>query len=179
MGKMKFILVASFIFLSLSCTKKEENAIVIDKIKISKNEFEDAFEKSIYARTPTKENRREFLENFINRKLILREAEELGLSKDPQFLDSVHSFWEQSLLKLILDNKIKELSLGIRVDDAEIRNFYELHKDKFPNKEQSDVYDEIKFLIFKEKQKNVLEEWMDSLRKETKIKINYKLLDLE
>jgi len=179
MRKIKFVLFIAVIFLNLSCAKKEEKAIVIGKIKISQKEFQNAFKKSVYTQTPAKGARKEFLENFINRKLILKEAEELGLDKDSQFLDNVQAFWEQSLLKLVLDKKIKELSLGLRVDDKEIRQFYETNKSEFPDKEESQVYDQIKLLIFKEKQGKAIQGWIDSLRKKREVKINYKLLNLQ
>lgn len=46
--------------------------------------------------------------------------------------------------------------MGIRVDDAGIKSFYESSKDKFSDREESEAYDQIKLLIFKEKQRKLL-----------------------
>jgi len=180
MNRMLAITLLFFlIFLNFSCSPKEKSAISIGDIRITAQEFQKASDRFAYQRTLTKEARKEFLEVFINRKLILREAENEGLDKDPQFLESVQAFWAQSLLKLILDKKIEELSLDISITEDGIESFYKANKDKFPDIEEAEAYDQIKMLIFKEKQRKVLDDWIDFLRKKTNIKIDYKLLDLE
>jgi hypothetical protein len=83
--KIKFILLAGIIVLALVYLKKDENAVVIGKIKISAGEVKDALEKSNYA-GESKEAEKEFLESFIDRKLILKEAEREGLGRVPEFL---------------------------------------------------------------------------------------------
>lgn len=174
------IVIFSFIFFSYGCSPKEKPAIIIGNIEVSVEEFESALARSEYKDFPAnKENRRKFIDIYIDRKLILKEAVKEGLDKDSQFLESVQFFWEQSLLKFILNKKIKEFPSGITVDDWEINSFYETNKDRYPDKEKFEVYSEIKLLIFKEKQKEALDHWVDSLRKKTSLKINYELLNLE
>ena len=171
--KIFFILV----LILLSCSKSDDSVIVIDNIRISKEEFEEEFKK--YNKETTKENIKEFLENFINRKLVLKEAEKLNIDKEKEFLKALQNYWEQSLLKIVLDRKSKELFLSIKITDEEINNFYEKNKDRFDNKDLEDVYSEIKLILTKEKQKQALSNWIESLRKKSNIKINYKLLGLE
>ncbi|MFH1767760.1 MAG: hypothetical protein ABH858_01180 [Candidatus Omnitrophota bacterium] len=178
MSKIKFFLLGGIILFVLSCAQEKEKVIVIGDLKISRQEFEDAFRKSIYGQNPKKEARREFLEAFLQRKLLLKEAERVGLDKDGDFLESIQSFWEQALLKLIIDRKIKELSLGIRVNETDVKEFYQEHKETFPDKELTEVYDQVKLLVFRYNQEAALKEWMDSLNK-AKVEINYKLLNLE
>ena len=176
---LRIICLLFLIFSNCSCSPREESAISIGEIRITAKEFDNAFNRSAYREVPSKEARKDFLEIFINRKLILKQAEKQGLDKDPQFLESVQSFWAQSLLKLILDKKIEQITSDTSITDVEIKSYYQIHKDKFPDKQESEVYHRIKLLIFKEKQRKALQEWMDALKKNTKIKINYKLLDLE
>lgn len=137
MKRILSILLVLFIF--SGCGKVNQSspvAIEIDAIKITVNEFEEAFKNSFYAKEDTSSSRKEFLDNFIARKLILKEAESQGLDKDPMFLQGVELFWEQSLLKTILDRKIKELSLNVKIDEREIRKYYRAHKaDYFKDKE--------------------------------------------
>jgi len=167
------------ILLSLACAQKEEPAISIGQIKITKSEFEKDFAKFNLSKPDTKEARREFLDNLINRKLILREAENRGLDKDASFLEDVQDFWEQALLKRAVDKKAKELFLNIKIDDNEINDFYNTNKDKFQGKTLEDVYPEIRLVLFKQKQQKAVEDWMSSLKTQANVKINYKELGLE
>jgi hypothetical protein len=180
MNKLKFILLPVIIFLSINCAQNnEETVISIGPIKITKSEFEKDFAKFNLAKPDTKAARQEFLDNLINRKLILKEAETRGLDKEESFLEDVQDFWEQALLKRAVDKKAKELFLTIKIDDDEIRDFYNANKDKFSGKTIEDAYPEIRLGLFKEKQKKAVEDWMDSLKNQANIKIDYKELGLE
>jgi hypothetical protein len=159
--------------------KQEKPAITIGTINITKDEFNKALARYNFDIEPTKETRRTFLDNFINRKLILKEAEKEGLDKKEQFLADVQDFYEQALIKFIFDKKIKELFVSLEIKDAEINSFYNANKDKFGAKDLSSSYADIKMLLLKEKQKKAINDWLDSLRKKTSVKIDYKLLDLE
>lgn len=181
MQKTKIIIIICIVLITLGCAKKtsEGPAITIGKIKVTKGEFENAFERFNFDKQVDATARKAFLENYIDRKLILREAENLGLDKNEEFLQDVQDFWQQSLLKLALDKKTKELFLSIKVSDKEINDFYNANKDKFSAKDLPNVYSEIKLVLLKEKQKKAVSDWLDSLRKKTDIKVNYKLLGLE
>ena len=168
-----------FVISTYGCAKKEKPAIRIGSIEITAKEFEAALKRSSYASPPTTEGRKEFLDVFINRKIILREAERLGLAKDPEFLESVQFFWEQALLKLALNQKIKEISSPIKITEEEINEYYEAHKAEYAGKDVNENRGQISLQLFKEKQRKALDEWANSLKKNTKIKVNYKLLGLE
>ena len=179
MKRVIFAVLAIFLLTGCGEVKKEKAAIKIGDIEITAKEFDDAFKSSQFA-SQGDARRREFLDTFIARKLILKEAERLGLDKDPEFLQRIQLFWEQALLKLALAQKIKELSITVDVDDSEIKNFYERRKDKdYPDKELSEVYDQIKWLLFRAKQTQIIQDWSSDLRNKAKIKIDYKLLGIE
>jgi len=167
------------ILLSLACAQPDAPVVSIGDIKITKTEFEKDFAKFNLSKPDTKEARREFLDNLINRKLILKEAETKGFDREGSFLENVQDFWEQSLLKIAVDKKARELFLTIKIDDAEIRDFYNANKDKFSGKTLEDAYPEIRLVLFKERQKKSVEDWMESLKTQATIKINYKTLGLE
>ena len=141
--------------------------------------FNKAFSTSSYFQGDS-DLKKEFLEKFISRKLILQEAIRLELDRDPQFLNDVQFFWEQSLLKLALSKKIKELSIDTQVSDQEIRDYYEHSKDvEFIDTELSDVYDQIKWIVLNDKQRVAVSTWSESLRKNINIEIDYKALEIE
>ena len=179
----KITLVAFICFLSvlnLCCSPgPDKTAISIGNIKFSADEFNKAFRQSIYADSPTKENRKLFLETFINRKLILKEAASQNMDKDPRFLESIQIFWEQSLMKLILDKKIKELSSQTRLTEQEINNYYEAHREDFSDKQLSEVYGQVKLQLSILKQRAALDSWIRSLKDKNTIKADTKLLGLD
>jgi hypothetical protein len=178
MRKIFIWFAVSCVFLSAGCAKKEKPAITIGPITLTAEEFESAYQK---AQGPGSRaaGRKEFLDVLISRKLVLLEAETLGLDKDPQFLESLQLFWEQSLLKLVLARKLNELSIVSKVSDKEIADYYQRHKDAdFQGKELAEVQGQIKTLIYRIKQQLELQRWTSSLRKATTINIDYELLGI-
>ncbi len=75
---------------------------------IGKEEFDEAFKASSYAAQDNPSSRQAFLENMINQKLILLEAQAQGLDKDKEFLKMIENFWQQSLLTVALQSKSAE-----------------------------------------------------------------------
>ena len=173
------IFISSFIFLSCSCSPNKKSAITIGNIKITADEFESSFARSIFGKSPSLDNRQKFLRVFIDRKLILGEAQNSRYDRDPEFLEGVQSFWEQSLLKLTLNKKIKELSSEVNVGDQEVVEYYKANKQDFSDKDLAEVYGQIKLQLFKKKQRLALDEWVNSLKKKNKIEIDHKLLGLK
>ncbi|MDD5085402.1 MAG: SurA N-terminal domain-containing protein [Candidatus Omnitrophica bacterium] len=177
----RFFVLLFALFLLIGCgqAKKSPVAVEIDNIKITVDDFEKEYANSPYSRTDSPTARKEFLDNLVMRRLILKEAEGQKLDKDPEFLKSVEFFWQQSLLKLILDKKMQELSPISKVGDQEVRDYYEARKESdFATRELADVYEEIRRYLIREKQQGAIKGWMDSLREKAKIKINYGLLNV-
>ena len=179
MKKIVFFIWLVFLFSGCGSYEGEEAAIKIGEIKVTASEFNHAFQASQFAHLG-EAAKEEFLDTFISRKLILKEAERRGLDKDAQFLQDIQLFWEQSLLKRALSLKIKELALEAKVTDKEIRSYYQSHKDiEFTDKKLEEVYGQIRWIVFKGRQKEVIGEWADSLKKDAKIEIDYKRLGIE
>lgn len=168
------------IILAAGCAfgPEEKAAIKIEEIGFSPYEFEEAFKMSRFYHLG-EEGKEEFLDTFISRKLILREAERIGLDKDPEFLKNIQIFWEQSLLKLFISQQMKELSLDIDVSDREIRNYFERNQESFQDKDIAQVYSQIKWILFQGKQQEAVDRWVDSLKKDVEIIIDYDLLGLD
>jgi peptidyl-prolyl cis-trans isomerase C len=179
MRNLSIMLIAfSFILTCCGCAPKDKTVLKIGSIELTQKEFEAAFKRSPNGVNPAMESRKQFLQALISRKLILKEAEKMGLDKNPEFLDSVQLFWEQSLLKLMLNEKIMELSAPIKVSDSEVKAYYERHKPEFTGKGEADAVKQIALELFKEKQRKALDEWVNSLRKNTKIEVDYRALGL-
>ena len=81
---MKKLMVGLLCLFLVGCQAKEKAkpVISIDNIKVSLEEFQKAYQASAFSRTST-EAKKEFLDVFISRKLMLKEAEQMSLDKDP------------------------------------------------------------------------------------------------
>lgn len=155
-------------------------AIRIDEIEVTVDEFEEAYKNSYYAKDDSSASRNDFLGNLVMTKLILREAERLELDKEPSFLKDVEFFWQQSILKRMLEKKTKELALDLKVNENEVNRYYHKHQETdFQGRGLTEVYGQIQWILLKDKQQNVINDWMDSLEKKTKVDINYGLLNIE
>lgn len=99
-----------------------------------------------YRKTVTKED---MLNDLIKKKIMLMEAQRQGLDKKPEFLKMVQRFWEQSLLRSLLDKKSKEILSPLKGTEEE------KHK----------------------KASQIMQEWVDGLGKNVKIRINKEALE--
>ena len=161
----------------LGCGQPRNSVLTINTIEISKQEFEDAYQRSRYAYMG-QEGKKLFLDSYINMKLILKEAEELGLDKDQEFLRDIQFFWEQSLLKEAIAARTNELASQVRVGDSEVQKYYEEHKSEFGNKPLSEVYDQVRWLLLKIKQSEAVAQWTNGLRSQADIKVDWAALGL-
>ena len=66
----------------------------------------------------------EILDDVIQKKSLLLEAQKEGLDKKRQFMDMVERFWEQSLLRAVVENKMKALSDNAGVGEEELKDRY-------------------------------------------------------
>lgn len=148
------LLLCIIIFLSGCCqnmcgTTTDETVITINNYNITRVEFEKEFKNSTYGKTDTPESRKDFLESLINRKLILQQAQKEGLDKEKSFLNMIEKFWEQSLLKIALDKKTKEIESKISASGWESK------------RDEAD---------------KLMNEWINGLRTKANIKVNESIL---
>lgn len=124
MRRYLIIILAVLMIAGCKCPPKDKQILArINNYEITKDEFEEEFRDSVFSVSDTEESRKSFMDNLINRKLVLQEAERQGVDKDKAFLKSIERFWEQSLLKVMLDKKSKDISMlkdagKIEVEDA-------------------------------------------------------------
>lgn len=174
------------VFISLfqsACSKrnrKGETAVKINTYALTANEFEELFsEYGMKGDTP--ESRADFLNNLITRKLLLEEAQRRGLDTQKDFLRSIENFWEQSLLKGVVDQKVKEIEKNITVTDSEVETYYQKWIKETPkaSKPLQEVRDLMEWQIRKAKEAQAMEEWTNDLIRKAQIKVNKKALGIE
>jgi len=182
---MKRYYVILLVLAILGCTQHKPKAndkiiVKVNNYEISLKEFQEDFKASSFGRVDTLDSRKEFLDNLINRKIILYEAHKQNLDKEEGFLKMIEKFWEQSLLKLALERKIKDIANSTQVSDKMIEDAYnKLLKDNQADQPYDQMYQKIKWDITKLKEAQVLNEWIVKLRKQSNLKINYDLLEKE
>ncbi len=177
--RKRLIILCGLLFV-FGCSRQPNDKIVLVKVndyEVTLEEFEEEFKESVYAVTDTPESRKAFLENLINRKVILQDAQKQNLDKERDFLKSIQKFWEQSLLKAALDKKDKESALLVKIDDALIEQTYKnMAKEGKVDKAYEQMYNQIKWELGQIERFQILNEWIGGLRKKASIKINYELL---
>lgn len=91
---------------------------VNDRI-ISEAEFELALK-----RKPSYMSREQFAESVIDKQILIQEAIRVGINKEESFRSSVENFYEQSLIKILMDRKLD--SLVVDVTNEEMGKYKEL-----------------------------------------------------
>ena len=80
-------------------------------------------------RKPSYMNREQFIESVIDKQLLIQEAVKLKINKEENFRLSVESFYEQSLIKILLDRELE--SLNVEVPSEEIAKYKTFSQNKF------------------------------------------------
>lgn len=179
-NRAKFWLILSGLIFTIGCAgdTSKTTAVRINEFIMSADELKERFRDSGYP--ADKQGKEKFLENLINRKLLLQEAERMGLDKKPEFLKEVERFWEETLLKEIVDRKSKELAGRVSVNEDEIRAQYEkIVAQGSAEGAYEEMYDRIKWQLLREKQTRVFNEWMKELRESSDIQVRRQALGLD
>ncbi|MDD4938794.1 MAG: hypothetical protein PHE18_04700 [Candidatus Omnitrophica bacterium] len=177
-SNLMFSLILIFMAGCCPAPKNEPVLARVNNYEITLSEFEEEFKESPYAINNIIETKLDFLNNLINRKLILQDAQAKGMDKDKDFLKMIEKFWEQSLLKTALDKKANEVSGNVMVSDKEIEEAYaKLPEEAKADKPYDQMYQQIKWEITRGKQTKELNDWVASLRGKADIKISEGLFE--
>ncbi|RJQ43481.1 MAG: peptidylprolyl isomerase [Nitrospiraceae bacterium] len=74
------------------------------------------------------EGKERFLEELVRRELIYQDAKKMKLDKDPEYIEKMKEFERMTLVSLILKKEVEEKA---KVDEAEVKDFYDKNADKF------------------------------------------------
>ncbi|MBI5193890.1 MAG: SurA N-terminal domain-containing protein [Nitrospirae bacterium] len=66
----------------------------------------------------------EQLELMIDKKLMIQEAARMGLAEDERFIETIRTFWEQTLIRDLIEAKTKEWNDRLFVTEDEIQEQY-------------------------------------------------------
>lgn len=122
----------------------------------------------------TEDGRKEYIHRLVEKEILLQEAQRQGLDREKDFMKSIESYWEQTLLKLLLQKKSKEISSMVHVYDNEIEEYYKASGEK---QALSKVDSDIRRLIRQKKETEAMDAWVEELKEKSYIKINEDILE--
>lgn len=73
----------------------------------------------------TPDIRQKQLDLLIDKKLIVQEAIDVGLTRDENFIAMIKTYWEQALVRNFIDLKRKEFAKDIVVTNKDFRDYYD------------------------------------------------------
>lgn len=182
---LSVILLILLVPVSISCgggkQKQDKDAVAtVNGASVSLPEFQK--ELAIYAgRNPdfklTAGAVEEQLNMFIDKQLMIQEAMKMGLAEDERFHETIKRFWEQTLIRELIDAKSREWGGRLIVTEDEILAYYQEIKPGWTQKPlPKDVHDEIRLRLIEQKKQKAMEEWLIEVRKNASIKIDAKRL---
>ena len=77
------------------------------------------------------------LDQIISEKLLIQEAENMGLKEDSDVLEQIKKMTEQILVQALIE---REILNKLKVNNEEVLEYYEQNKDIFTEKEQVHLY---------------------------------------
>ncbi|MDO9325198.1 MAG: hypothetical protein Q7T80_09615 [Methanoregula sp.] len=63
----------------------------------------------------------DFIDSLITKQLLIEEAQKLGIDKEPSFRKELKEYYEQSLIKVLMERE--NTSLQVQVSDKEVDNY--------------------------------------------------------
>ncbi len=122
----------------------------------------------------SEEGRREYLNNLIEKEILLQEAQRKGIDKEKNFMRSIENYWEQTLIKILLERQNREIVSGVRVYDNEIQVYYEKSGEQLPLPK---VRADIRRAIRADKEATEMNRWIEELKDKSDIDINVSLAE--
>jgi hypothetical protein len=132
MIKMRFFLVPLIVVIIfvLSCSKKPQDKAVVATVNDSPIYLSE-LEKELAQHDSQKSSLRanpaaayDQLNTMIDRKLMIQEAIKMGLSEDERFAETIKRYWEQTLIRDLIEAKGREWNGKLTVTEQEISRAY-------------------------------------------------------
>ena len=164
---MKLFYILSALIVSgaiAGCSCKSENKNLSDKAVIARinnyeltvSDFKDEVTsraRDISMSADPEKAKEDALDELVTKKILLQEAQAQSFDKDAKFMKEIERYWEQALLKTLINKKINEFSKKIPADiKGEIRKkMVQSELDKW----LKDVRGSARIRIYKESLKKV------------------------
>ncbi len=179
---MKNIFFIIFVILFLTGCSVSNNSpdkrivVQINKYKMTEEDLKYEFKNTPYDETEllkTENGRKKYLSGLIEKEVLLQEAQRQGIDREKDFMKSIENYWEQALLRILIERKSKEISSLTHVYDNEIEEYY---KNSGENLSFSKVKNEIMNIIKQKKETDAMNAWIDELKNSSYITVDEKVL---
>ncbi|MBA4418021.1 MAG: peptidylprolyl isomerase [Syntrophus sp. (in: bacteria)] len=129
----KLCILLCTVLLFCACSKKQDGKVLatIDDDKITTEEFSKALDKipmNMKMVVATESGKKNYLDNMIMKRLILREAKKEKIDSDKDFLERLDEIKDQLLMETLLK---KKLSMDGKLTDEDLKKYYDAHKEEF------------------------------------------------
>ncbi|MBI5640009.1 MAG: hypothetical protein HZA17_06245 [Nitrospirae bacterium] len=91
----------------------KDAALIINDRVITYDEFNRLFS----SQPPHMRDKDEFINSLITKELMIQESQKTGIDREESFRKSIQNFYEQSLIKLLMDRKFAAPDIGVSDDE--------------------------------------------------------------
>ena len=167
---------------TLRVKESHQNILAEGKgVKITVADFNRFFSSGpAFYRDFIRKNRRQFLDDLVNRELLFQEAK----SKKIDRLKSVRQELQDQKKNILVDAFArKEILKEVAVSEDEVKSYYQKHQAEFilPDSKKKQSFKEaekgIRAFLIKRKKTEAFGNYLQKLRKKAKVKVNDKLLN--
>ena len=166
-----------------SQAKKGSGGVVIAKIgdrEITQRYLDDeiqALPPQLQEKARTPDGKREFLQGLIARELLLDAARREGLDNDPQVKQIAQRAHDAAIIGIYRD---REIDQKIRITNADVRAYYEAHRDDFVREDDSgktaklsyqDAKAAARSKLLEERRRSLMDELLNRLEQAQKVEI--------
>uniref|UniRef100_A0A7C6A992 Thioredoxin domain-containing protein n=1 Tax=candidate division WOR-3 bacterium TaxID=2052148 RepID=A0A7C6A992_UNCW3 len=147
---------------------KDELAIVNNE-KITQRKFDSIFN-SLPAQVKEvfKDDKAGFLEELITRELLLQDAMRKKVNEQKEYKEAVSRNPEQKE-NIMINLLFKTILSNVTVSESELRAFFNQYQDQLPNKDYETVKEQLRPMALEEKQRLIVEEYLNNLKASAKI----------
>ena len=178
------MLISGLVLYFSGCAKdQDENIEVLAKIndyQLTLKDFETQLASNLEFEGDfklTQKAKKQFLNNLIERELLIQQAMKLKLDRNKKFIAAIERYWEATLIKNLMELKGKEITESTYVSQKEIEARYgEMKRSQGNLPPMEEVQKEIAKKIKEEKRSIELAQWVQDLKRNAKIEIDQKLL---
>lgn len=154
---------------------KSDIVVRVNNRNITADEFRyalgESYKKGIEPLTESE--KLDLLDQMVKKELLIQEAKKRNLDQDEDFRRTIETYWEQTLIRNLLDQAGEELCGKIHVSKEDISDF----KKEQGATEASMSAKEIEEEIFERKKTEALREWLEKVKRSASIEINRKAVN--
>jgi len=161
--------------------EKERVLARINDFELTLSEFEEQLAGEIEMNSDyklTQEAKTQFLEQLVRKELLIQEAQRLKIDRRDKFVKGIERYWEQTLIRDLIDLKNQEIRKRTAITQEEIAQRYDALKaqggDSTPP--LAEVAPRLERELREERMRQALEQWLTGLRQKGGIHIDSELL---